>query len=70
MPSITLTFDAANATRLQNALTGAKGLEQPATAEDLKDYIISNLKQMVRLEEERVAYNAAVEAAEAPPDVT
>lgn len=67
MAQIILDIDGAQAVRIQDALTETFRLEQPATIQDAKAYIISNLKQFVRSSEKRIA-NAAAEAG-APPDI-
>ena len=59
MPSVTINFDAAQATRLQDALTESLELETPAGVADLKNYIVSDLKQFVRSSEKRVARKVA-----------
>lgn len=65
MPSVTLTFSAAVATRLQDAIEETYHLQDDdgnpvaATAEDLKQTIINNLKSLVRASEIRVARRAA-----------
>ena len=59
MASFTINVTAANATRLQNALTESLDMEEPATLADLKDYVIQDLKQLCRSSEQRVAAAAA-----------
>jgi len=59
MPSVTLTFSAAHATRIQDAITESLDLEEPATVEDFKNYIVSDVKQLVRTSEKRVARELA-----------
>jgi len=59
MPSITINFSPEHATRIQDALTYALGLEQPATAADLKAYVIADVRQLVRNTEKRMAEEAA-----------
>lgn len=70
MPTITLDLTAGEATRLQDALTETLRLETPATVADARDYIIGNLKQIVRSSESRVAETAAKAALPADLDVT
>lgn len=59
MPTVTLTFSAAHAARIQEALTFALRLEQPATLEDFKGYIVADVKQLIRNTERQIAREAA-----------
>jgi hypothetical protein len=65
MPSLTLTFSGAVATRLQDAIEetfrpeDVDGNPVPATADDLKDLVVNHLKQVVRASETRVARREA-----------
>ena len=59
MPSITLTFSAQQATRLSIALQKALELDAPATGSDLKQYIIEDIRQLVRTAEKQIAEEAA-----------
>lgn len=59
MPDITISLTAGNITRLQAALQETQGLDNPATEQEVKDYIIIDLKQLVRSSERRVAVKAA-----------
>jgi hypothetical protein len=59
MASITITTSGANATRVLAAIEESLGLEQAATDQDVKDYIVTDLKQLVRTSERRVAEEAA-----------
>ena len=59
MASITITFSAAAATRISTALQESQGLPDPATADEIKEYLTTDLKQMVRSSERRVAVKAA-----------
>jgi len=61
MIEVTLTLTNAEGKRLQDALTESLDLEAPATVEDLKGYIIADLKQIVRTSERRVAQQAIVD---------
>ena len=62
MASITINFSAEHAARIQTALEVALELDHPATVADLKNYIVTDVKQLVRNTERRIAR----EAAEAP----
>jgi len=68
MPTITLTLSTAAAQRVSAALTETKGLAAPASAADVKDHIIEDLKSMVRNSERRIALAAAVPGTE--PTIT
>jgi hypothetical protein len=69
MASITLTFSAAHATRIQDALTeildsqDQNGDPRPATIDEFKGYLVNEIRQFVvdheRLVERRAAENAA-----------
>lgn len=59
MPSVTLTFSSAHAGRIRAALDETLELEEPATVEDFKDYIVKEIRQMVRNAEMRTARLAA-----------
>jgi len=59
MATLTINFTAPNATRLQNALQESLALEDPATLADLKEYVMLDLRQLVRTSERRVAAAAA-----------
>ena len=61
MPAITITTSGANATRVAAAIQESLGLDAPATAQEIKNYIISDLKQLVRSSERRVAVDAVVD---------
>jgi hypothetical protein len=69
MPSITINFSAEHASRISAALTetlsltDAEGAPLAATVEDLKTYIIKDIRQLVRNSELRVAERAAREQA-------
>jgi hypothetical protein len=63
MASITINFTAAPATRLAAALQETLGLDAPATLAELKDYIVTDLKQIVRTSEKRAAIAAAATGA-------
>ena len=62
MPSVTINFSAAQAQRLQAALEANTRSDAPATLADLKQYIISDLKRLVRRTEQRAAARAAAQA--------
>jgi hypothetical protein len=61
MPIIEITLSQAAATRLQNALqetlnlSDEEGAPRAATMADAKEYIVSDLKQLIRTSERRVA---------------
>jgi len=65
MPSVTLNFTAANATRIQDAIKetlnplGEDLLPRDATVADLKEYLIKDIKQFVRSSERRVVARLA-----------
>ena len=75
MPSVTINFDGAVATRLQAALEETfrpediDGNPIPADIAMLKQYIVNDLRQFVRTSERRVARKAA-EASVVDVDVT
>lgn len=68
MATITINMSAAAATRVSKALQYAKGLGAPATREEVKDYIITDLKQIIRNAERRMAVEAAKDGTE--PTIT
>jgi hypothetical protein len=74
MPTISLTLSGAAATRLQGALeesldlTDEDGEPRAATLADAKDYIVQDLKQLIRTSEKRVA--AAAAATGTDPSIT
>lgn len=74
MPTITLNLSAIAATRLRAAiaetldLTDDDGESRDATANDVKGYIIGDLKQLIRTSERRVA--AKVVAPGPEPTIT
>ena len=66
MPSVTLQFSAAHATRIQAALEETRelvdeetGEPRAATLADLKEYIIADVTQFVRTSEKRAAARAS-----------
>jgi len=71
MPSVTITFSAAQAVRIQDALTVSlalldeEGLPRPATTAALKDMIIADLQLIVRQVEREQAPAAIVDT----PDI-
>ena len=75
MPSLTINFSTAHATRIQAALEQVLRLEdengepRAATLVDLKNYVVRDVKQLVRTAEKRVARRAA-EAVIADVDLT
>jgi len=69
MPSVTINFTAANADRLKTALKQSLQLEDDATVEDLKTYIIADLKQLVRHAERREAQRIAMSNSD-PVEIT
>lgn len=70
MATITLDLTAGQATRLQDAMTIALHLDQPATLDDAKGYIIADLKQLVRNTERREAAEAAKAGLPVDIDIT
>jgi len=68
MPSITLNFSAENGARLSAAYERRLGLDQPATADEVKADVIDYLRKVVEIEE-REAAEAAL-AAGADLDLT
>lgn len=62
MATLTITFSAAVQARLRAAFEKAFELDRPATADDVRDYVIRNLKQFVTSVERRVAREAAQES--------
>ena len=48
MPSLTINFTAAQAARISAAFQEALGLDSPATVTDMKQYIINDLRQVVK----------------------
>jgi len=60
MATLTINFTAANAARLQDALQESIIIDRPATLADLKEYVITDLKQLVRNSERRAAARAAL----------
>ena len=54
MPTITLTVSAAQATRITTALGRDLGLNRPATASEVKDWLISQVRHMVEVQERQV----------------
>lgn len=61
MPDITISVTSAQAKRIQDAFEEALELDRPATIADVKEYIVSDLKQFVRTSERRVARDAIVD---------
>jgi len=65
MPTLTINFSNAVALRIQDALEEGLRLEdgngdrRPATMNDLKDYVVADVKQFVRTAEKRIARRAA-----------
>lgn len=70
MVSVTLTFSGAVAQRIQGALTEALGLEETATAEDYKAYLIEKTKQLVRSADRQRAERLAREGQIEEIDIT
>lgn len=66
---ITITVPEAQVPRVRAAFTRVLGLSQPATGADIKGYIISKLKQVVRAAERGAAAEAQREA-ETDVDIT
>ncbi len=63
MPDITLTISTANATRLSIAVQEQDELPAPATAPEVKSFIVRHLKGVVNQSERRLAQQALP-----PPD--
>jgi hypothetical protein len=65
MPTLTITFPASAATRIQDALEETFTLEdvdgepRAATMADFQDFVVNKSKQLVRASEHRVAKAAA-----------
>ena len=64
MATVTLTFNAATATRIQEALdemidyTDENGDARQATEADFKNYLVAKTKQFVKTAEKRIAERA------------
>lgn len=65
MPTITLNFTAAISKRISDAFTARLNLDEPATADDVKEDLIDYLRKVVQIEEQ----NARVEALAVNPDI-
>ena len=61
MPTISLTFDASNATRIATAFGALLGLGRDATQAEVKAYLVTHMRDVVR-ERERQAAIAALGA--------
>ena len=61
MVEITITIPTSQVSRLQSAFEETLGLDRPATVTDAKNYIIDDLKQLVRTSEKRVAAKTATD---------
>ncbi len=65
MPSLTITLSVPAAARLRKSLGDAKGFNDndgnplDATLDDIKEYIIEDLRQLIRASEKRAAVAAA-----------
>ncbi len=68
MPAITINLSGVAATRVSKALQRVKGLEAPATNAEVKEYIIADLKQIVRSAEKQAAVEVALNGTE--PTIT
>lgn len=67
MAQLIIDIPDAQVQRVRDAFTFALGLEQPATVADVKNYIIEDVKQLVRSAEKRIAEQAVVD--QVGPDV-
>lgn len=70
MATITLNLSSAAATRIAKALQETLNYAEPATPEEIKDYITANLKQIVRTSEHRAAAKKAKELAKSDVVIT
>ena len=61
MPTLTITLTTPAATRVSKAVQRTRGLENPATAGEIKEHVITQLKRLVRLAEAAEAAEAAVD---------
>lgn len=59
MASFTVTFSAENVTRIAAAFQETLDLPDPATSDEVKDFVVEKIKQIVRTSEKRVAEAAA-----------
>lgn len=66
MPSVTITVTASQATRAAAALGTAQGLGRPATAEEVRLFLIGRLKQLVIDVEGTALTKAAIAAVVVP----
>ena len=62
MADVTITIPPAEEQRVRDAITIALGLDQPAVMDDLRQYIINDIKQLVRNTEKREASKTAADA--------
>lgn len=70
MASITITIPVDQEQRVRDAFTELLNLKQPATIAEVKEYIIKDIKQVVRNAERQAAARAAQEADGPAPDIT
>lgn len=70
MADLTITIPDTAVQRVRDAFTEMLDLGQPATVEDVRQYIIADLKQKVQAAERRVAQRAAQDAGGDLPDIT
>jgi len=61
MPSVTLTFTGAHATRIADAYGVILELDRPATAEEYKAHLIADTRQVVRNIERQIIEASNVE---------
>lgn len=59
MPSLTITLSPGNAQRVAEAFDSFLILDHPTTVDDVKAYLITQLKEIVRNHERRAARAAA-----------
>ncbi len=62
MKEITITLTDPAAKRVSKALQRVKGLADPATVDEIKEYVVTDLKQLVAAVEKKVAAESAVDS--------
>jgi hypothetical protein len=70
MPDVTITIPNDQVQRIRDAFTVGLELEEPATLDDLKAYIIADIKQFVRTAERAAARRAAEQIRADDPELT
>jgi hypothetical protein len=58
MPTLSITVDSANATRVQHALGASLSLGRDATTAEVKDWLIGQMKALTKQQERREAESA------------